>query len=177
MGRMVAPLRFFIALRYTLNIFMLKLHRRFGFSLIEALIVIVVVGILATVAIYSLNITRAGSRDAKRVSDISVMRAAMSQYWLQKATYPISTPVDLGKVGAGADALAGSGFVGADQQPVPPIFIDQVPVGPKLNEYYRYHGSADGYSLRFTTERPTAYGPAGTWYAHANGVDTVDTEN
>ncbi len=156
---------------------MFKLHRRAGFSILEALIVIVVVGILAAVAMYSLNITRATSRDAKRVSDVSVMRAAMSQYWLQKATYPVSTPVDLGRVGAGADVLASSGFVGADQQPVPPIFIDQVPVGPKVNEYYRYHGSADGYSLRFTTERPTAYGVAGTWYAHANGVDTVDTEN
>lgn len=156
---------------------MFKLTRRSGFTILEALIVIIVVGILAAVAIYSLNITRASSRDSKRVSDISVMRAAMSQYWLQKASYPVSTPVDLGKPGVGADVLSGSGFTSKDQQLVPPVFIDQVPTGPKVNEYYTYHGSAEGYSLRFTTERPTAYGVAGTWYAHANGVDRTDTEN
>lgn len=146
-----------------------------GFTLLEALVVIAIVGILAAIAIYSLNVTRASNRDAKRVSDVSVIRAALSQYWLQKAAYPASEAIDLGKPGARADALANNGFVDREQQ-APPIFLEHVPLGPKVGEYYRYHGSSQGYSLRFVTERQTAYGPPGTWYAHSDGVDKQDIE-
>lgn len=146
-----------------------------GFTVLEVLVVVVFVGILAAVAIYSLNVTRASNRDAKRVSDVSVIRAALTQYWLQKASYPASAPVDLGRPGAGAEKLTGSGFAGSDSTEVS-VFLERVPQGPKSGEYYRYHGSSTGYSLKFTTERPSAYGPAGTWYAHAGGVDMEDVE-
>jgi prepilin-type N-terminal cleavage/methylation domain-containing protein len=146
-----------------------------GFTILELLVVIAAVGILAAVAIYSLNVTRAMSRDAKRVSDISVIRAALTQHWLQKATYPIADPVDLGRAGTGAEVLASNGFA-AKGQAIEPIFLQQIPVGPKANEYYRYHGSAQGYSLKFTTERATAYGAPGTYYAHSGGVDKEDAE-
>lgn len=154
----------------------MKLHKFKGFTILELLVVVTVVGILAAVAIYSLNITRAMSRDSKRVSDISVIRAALTQHWLQKAAYPASDAVDLGKPGANADVLGGNGFTAKDQA-IEPIFLQQVPVGPKAGEYYRYHGSAGGYSLKFTTERASAYGVAGTYYAHSGGVDKVDQEN
>ncbi len=147
--------------------------KRAGFTILELLVVIVFVGILAAVAIYSLNVTRAMSRDSKRVSDISVIRAALSQHWLQKAAYPVSDGVDLGAPGANADVLAGNGFVASDQA-VDPLFLQSIPTGPKAGEYYFYKGSASGYSIRFTTERVTAYGPAGTYFAHASGVDTSD---
>jgi prepilin-type N-terminal cleavage/methylation domain-containing protein len=146
-----------------------------GFTILELLVVIAAVGILAAVAIYSLNLTRAASRDSKRVSDVSVMRAALTQFWLQKATYPTSDAVDLGRAGANADVLSGNGWSARDQA-ADPIILQQAPLGPKAGEYYRYHGSSNGYALRFVTERATAYGPAGTWYAHADGVDQVDEE-
>ena len=146
-----------------------------GFSILELLIVLVVVGILAAAAVYSLSITRASNRDAKRISDVSVIHAAITQYWLQQASYPTSNPVDLGRPGAGADKLTSSGFVSADSNSVP-VYLSSIPVAPSANEYYRYHGSSSGYSMKFTTERPTAYGVAGTYYMHAGGVDTQDLE-
>ncbi len=136
---------------------------------------ITIIGILAAVSVYSLSISRASNRDSKRVSDISVMRAALSQYWLQKASYPIGGPVDLGKPGANADRLANVGFIARDAQ-ADVIFLDRIPTPPSAGEYYRYHGSNQGYSLRFKTERLTAYGPAGTWFAHSGGVDQEDLE-
>ncbi len=146
-----------------------------AFTVLELLIVIVFVGFLAAIAIYALNITRASNRDAKRVSDVSVIRAALSQHWLRSATYPASGPIELGKPGNRADALTLSGFVEREAVNAP-VFLQRVPTGPKVGEYYRYHGSAQGYSLRFKTERQTVYGSAGTWYAHADGVDKLDTE-
>jgi len=153
----------------------MKLSRKPGFTLLEALVVILIVGILAAIAIFSLSITRASNRDAKRVSDVSVVRAALTQFWLQKAAYPQNSGVDLGRPGSGADSLSLNGFSSADQAAAP-IFLQALPTGPKAGEYYRYHGSASGYSLKFTTERGTAYGAAGTWFAHTDGVDKNDVE-
>lgn len=153
----------------------MRISKSSGFTILELLVVIAAVGILATVAIYSLNVTRAMSRDAKRVSDISVIRASLTQYWLQKASYPTADPVDLGRADTGTEVLAGNGWA-LKAQAIEPIFLQRIPTGPKANEYYRYHGSAQGYSLKFTTERETAYGAAGTYFAHSGGVDTEDAE-
>lgn len=146
-----------------------------GFTILEAMVVIATVGILAAVAIYALNVTRASNRDNKRISDVSVIRAALSQFWLQQATYPASAPVDLGRPGTNSYRLTRDGFVSNDNATTP-IYLNSVPRGPKANEFYRYHGSSSGYSLRFKTERKTVYGPPGTWFAHSTGVDQEDTE-
>lgn len=152
----------------------MRLRPREGFSILELLIVLGIVGILAAAAIYALGVSRANSRDAKRVSDISVVRSGLSQYWLQKASYPVNEAVELGKAGSNAVGLTSNGFVG--QEGGGTVILGQLPIGPKANEFYLYKGSANGYSLRFTTERDTAYGPAGTYYAHAGGVDQQDVE-
>jgi len=151
------------------------LRSKSGFTILEAIVVILFVGILASVAVYSLNITRASNRDAKRVSDIAVVRAALSQYWLQNASYPQNASVDIGRPGTEMNKLVSGGFVGADSN-VTPVYLDRVPVGPKSRETYRYRGSAAGYSIRFVTERQTIYGKQGTWYAHSTGIDQEDVE-
>ncbi|MBP9868997.1 type II secretion system protein [Patescibacteria group bacterium] len=148
---------------------------RSGFTILEALVVILVVGILASIAVYSLSVTRASNRDAKRISDVSVIRAALTQHWLQKASYPSTEAVDLGRPGGGAERLTASGFVASDSS-TSPVFLEVVPIGPRSGEYYRYHGAASGYSLQFRTERATAYGPPGVYYAHTDGVDQEDVE-
>ncbi|MBI4139160.1 type II secretion system protein [Candidatus Uhrbacteria bacterium] len=145
-----------------------------GFTLLELLIVLAIVAMLSSVAVYSLGVSRAKSRDAKRASDVSVLRSALSQYWLQKAGYPLSEGVDLGRPGAEADGLTSEGFVG--QGGGGAVILPRVPIGPKSGEFYRYKGTAGGYSLRFVTERETVYGPEGTYYGHAGGVDSEDVE-
>ncbi|MBU2612945.1 type II secretion system GspH family protein [Patescibacteria group bacterium] len=152
----------------------MSLRRLKGFSILELLIVLAIVGVLAAVAIYALGISRADSRDAKRVSDVSVLRSSLSQYWLQMARYPVSDGIDLGVPGGQAIGLTTEGFVGADGGGN--VILPKAPIGPKAGEYYRYKGTASGYSLMFTTERETAYGPPGTYYAHASGVDQEDVE-
>ncbi len=145
-----------------------------GFTILELLVVVGIVGILAAVAVFSLSITRASNRDAKRISDISVIRASLTQYWLQKATYPENDPVQLARPGVNADKLTGNGFVNKDID-ANPVYLLQVPTGPTNNEFYIYKGSNQGYSLKFVTERPTAYGAAGAWFAHTDGVDKDDS--
>jgi prepilin-type N-terminal cleavage/methylation domain-containing protein len=148
---------------------------RRGFTVLEALIVLAVFGLLATLAVLSLNSARASLRDAQRLSDVSVVRSALSQYWLEKATYPQSAGIDLGMPGANAEKLSASGFV-ASADPTQPVYLTRIPTGPKVNEYYRYRAGANGYSIRFQTETRTDLGPANVYYAHATGIDLEDVE-
>ena len=152
-------------------------YRRFvkGFTALELLIVLAVFGLLVTLAVLSLNSARARTRDAQRLSDVSVLRNGLSQYYSEKATYPVSTDLYLAQPGAKADKLTSDGF-SASQDAHPPIYLDRVPMGPTANEYYHYHGGPNGYSLRFKTESDTLLGKANVFYAHASGIDSADEE-
>jgi prepilin-type N-terminal cleavage/methylation domain-containing protein len=147
-----------------------------GFTILEILIVLAVFGLLATLAVLSLNSARARVRDAQRLSDVSTISAGLSRYWLEKATYPASAGIDLGTPGTNAEVLSAGGFE-KRQSAQSPIYLDRLPTGPNLNEYYRYKGGANGYSIRFVTESDTDLGKANVFYAHANGViDGKDEE-
>ncbi|MBP6945103.1 prepilin-type N-terminal cleavage/methylation domain-containing protein [Patescibacteria group bacterium] len=147
-----------------------------GFTILEILIVLAVFGLLATLAVLSLNSARARVRDAQRLSDVSTISAGLSRYWLEKATYPSSAGIELGKPGSNAEVLSAGGFE-ARQSAQQPIYLDRLSTGPKVNEFYYYKGGANGYSIRFVTESDTDLGKANVFYAHANGViDGKDEE-
>ena len=146
-----------------------------AFTILELLIVIAVFGLLVTLGVLSLNSARMRMRDAQRLSDVSVLRAALSQYWFEKASYPASGGVNLGQVGTNTDVFSSAGFV-ESKSAVAPIYLPRVPTGPKANEYYRYQGGANGYSIRFQTESDTTYGKANVYFGHASGVDQTDEE-
>ena len=154
-------------------IYSLRMTYRRGFTILEALIVIAVFGLLATLAVLSLNSARASLRDAQRLSDVSTIRAGLSQYWLEKANYPAAESILIGQTGA--TRLSSAGFVDRTD-PTLPVYIDSLTGGPKSGEFYRYHGSAGGYSLRFQTETKTDLGAPNVYYAHASGIDREDTD-
>ncbi len=89
----------------------MKSSLRAGFTILEVIIVIAVFGLMATLWALSWNSTRAQLRDAQRVSDVSIVRSALSQYWLEKASYPVSEGVFLGAPGTNTDGLTSAGFV------------------------------------------------------------------
>ncbi len=146
-----------------------------GFTIPELLIVLALFGLLLALGAWSVSSARARVRDAQRVSDVALLRQSLQQYFLQASTYPVSTGVNLGQPGANADRLAGAGFVGMNDISTP-VYLSKIPVGPGTNEFYRYHGGANGYSLRFQTESDTDIGKANVYYAHATTIDQTDTE-
>jgi len=149
------------------------MKKRPGFTTLELLIVLAVFGILASIAAFTINQSREALRDADRVSDVTVLRSALSQYWLRHASYPTAEGVSLGSPESGIRGFTTEGFV--TESGSGNVILEFIPTGPRRNEYYLYTSDGIGYSLRFTTERATVFGDAGTYYAHSGGVDVDET--
>jgi prepilin-type N-terminal cleavage/methylation domain-containing protein len=63
-------------------------NKKFGFTLLELLVVVAIIGILVTVIIVSINSARAKGRDAKRMSDIQQINTAIQLYILTNGVPP-----------------------------------------------------------------------------------------
>lgn len=69
---------------------MVSLRRRVaqGFTIVELLIVIVVIGILATLVITTYNGVQQKARDTKRKTDINAIQGQVEAYQAQNGKYP-----------------------------------------------------------------------------------------
>lgn len=61
-----------------------------GFTLVELLIVIAIIGLLATLAIVSLTTAQRKARDTKRIADLNQLQNAVELYYSENAAYPDS---------------------------------------------------------------------------------------
>ena len=147
------------------------ISRAKGFTLVELMIVIAIIGLLATASVLALGGARQHARDAKRISDVQVLRSALEQYWLTNASYPsASSPIVVGDTNA--TVLTSNGF---EATPGTGTLYLRTPIGPSNGEFYQYQSTVTtGFAIRFTTEQNSVYGSGGTYYAHANGA--VDTD-
>ena len=113
--------------------------KRNAFTLIELMIVIGIIGLLATVIGASVNSARTKSRDGKRIADLSQIQKAFSVAYGQLGLYPVGSNVTLG-VGT-AKVLCGKGqnvVLAADVSPANcdsgKIYMGLVPQG-QINPY------------------------------------------
>ena len=73
-----------------------------GFTLVELMIVIAIIGLLSGIIITSLTGSKAKSRDARRISDVNQIQLALEQYFDRCGQYPVQindTTADNGCVG------------------------------------------------------------------------------
>lgn len=59
-----------------------------GFTLIEMVVVIAVIGVLMTLAFRGTGAIQAGARDVKRVKTLNDMKAFLEQYYASEGKYP-----------------------------------------------------------------------------------------
>lgn len=60
-----------------------------GFTLVEILVVIAIIGLLSAIVLASLNTTRAKGRDAARMVDVKSLKTAMEFYYDDHKSYPV----------------------------------------------------------------------------------------
>ena len=63
-----------------------------GFTLLELLVVVAIIGLLSTLAVSSLQTARARARDAKRLADLEAIRIALGLYYDEYGQYPEISP-------------------------------------------------------------------------------------
>lgn len=59
-----------------------------GFTLVELLVVVAIIGILAAISVVALNTARARARDSRRVADVRQIQTALELYYNDMGTYP-----------------------------------------------------------------------------------------
>ncbi|MDP3985538.1 MAG: type II secretion system protein [bacterium] len=158
-----------------------QLQTRKGFTLVEFLVVIALIGILVTLTVFALRDARRKTRDAERVSAVNQVRVGLALGFIQLAQYPVQTEGDLRLGDPGTLVLCEvSGvpqFVAAETQCTGTVFLNPVPAAPTpddgacnaLQNTYRYlPGSGNtSYQVEFCMGKATAQSGL------ANGLNCV----
>lgn len=84
-----------------------------GFTLVELLVVISIIGILSSFAIVSLNSARMKARDALRKGDMAQLRTALNLYYDENLEYPVCGNWDDASPDFGANVDASSDTSGS----------------------------------------------------------------
>lgn len=117
-------------------------HRERGFTLIELLVVISIIGVLAAVSIFGLSGARESARDARRKSDLELIKSGLELYRADCNSYPASLGATL--VGSGSSSSC----------TVANTYINTVPSDPiPASKTYRYALTASGYEICASLEQ------------------------
>ena len=139
-----------------------------GFTLVELLIVVAIIGVLATLLMANFIGIRQRARDAQRKADVRQVQSALEFYRSDQGSYPVSLP------------YCGSTFTGGSP---PSTYMQKLPCDPLGNTFYnsgsyKYTSGGSSYTLGACLENTadtqgTATSPGGngctsSWYYVVN---------
>lgn len=106
-----------------------------GFTIVELLIVIVVIGILAAITIVAYNGIQQRGRDAQRKSDVASLQKVLELYHADRGGYPICTSTSPYIPGT---ALGASTVTSCLTNALVPTYISKLPTDPTNSGSYQY---------------------------------------
>jgi general secretion pathway protein G len=117
-----------------------------GFTLIEIMVVILILGLLATIVVQSLRGAADKAKRTKAQADISELKTSLDRYYLDNGSYPTTDQ--------GLQALVSAPTSGRIPNNYPPGgYIERLPKDPWGNAYF-YQSDGSNYMLK-------SYGPDG----------------
>jgi len=129
----------------------LLLKREKGFSLIELLVVVSLIGILATLVLANLNAARQRGRDAQRKSDLRNIQTTLRLYYNDYGKYPLNNAA--GEImGCGTSGITECTW-GGDWTAGSTTYMPTLPSDPITTMSYLYtRNDADSYSIKACLE-------------------------
>ena len=115
-----------------------------GFTIIELLVVMAIIGVLATVVLVSLTEARGRARDAVRLIELNQIEEALTQFFLEHGHWPCENYNASQCPGQTANANGVIGSGGAHINTLLAPYFDEVPVDPRSGTTgynYFYDGS------------------------------------
>jgi len=128
-------------------------HSQDGFTLIELMVVILIIGLLATIVVQNLRSATDKAKRVKAQADISQIKSALDRYYLDAGSYPTSDQ--------GLPALMAAPTTGNDPKDWGGPYIERIPPDP-CGHPYVYQSDGNEYLLK-------SYG--------ADGVEGGDGKN
>jgi prepilin-type N-terminal cleavage/methylation domain-containing protein len=101
-----------------------------GFTLIEILIVVAIIGILASIILVGLGSFRARGRDARRIADLREVQNALELYYTKNQQYPDASDWN------GLQSILINGGIG----------VSAIPNDPLSGRNYGYCKTSDNYN-------------------------------
>lgn len=125
-----------------------------GFTLVELLVVMAIIGILATVSLANFRTSQIKARDAQRKHDLRQIGTALEVYMSDHGGYPPAFPGDGGKIKA---CGCGGGTMSCDWDVDPgqrefcdeerTVYMIKVPGDPTGSPHYCYWSGGTSYKL------------------------------
>lgn len=113
-----------------------------GFTLIELIVVIAIIGLLSTLAVVALGSARTKARDSKRLADLKQLQTALELYYTDQNAYPAGNGVTLGVAATNYVCLNKEGWKATGDAACPSAYMGQVPADPKDGSYvYTVNGN------------------------------------
>ena len=111
-----------------------------GFTLIELMVVILIIGLLATIVVQNLKSATDKAKRVKAQADIAQLKSALDRYYLDAGSYPTT---DQG----GLQALVSAPSTGDSPKDWGGRYIEKIPPDPWGNAYF-YQSDGNSYVLK-----------------------------
>ncbi|MEK7619451.1 MAG: prepilin-type N-terminal cleavage/methylation domain-containing protein [Patescibacteria group bacterium] len=135
-----------------------------GFTLVELLVTISIIGVLASITVVSVGNVRQIARDSKRLADIKQLQTALEFYFNQQNGYPAGTDITLGTGDQSVLCITADATRGFEDtvndcagNGAGPVYMSRVPSNPipgGLANGYLYNATDPG---NFNNRRPSQY--------------------
>ena len=125
-----------------------KIKSGTGFTIIELLVVLSIIGLLAGLAITQLSAAQQKARDVRRMSDVREIKKALTLYQVDNISFPVVT--------ATSTMITGDDYLSSELKNAGAI--TQVPIDPRHPvTFYTYQSNSTGtdYDITFCLETDT----------------------
>lgn len=113
-----------------------------GFTLVELLIVVVIIGILSVIGLNNFISSQLKARDSQRKSDLATLTKALEMYFNDKNSYPDDTNGEISDIDWGdTNGFTDTSITGGA------IYLPKMPKDPSQNKYYYEQIDASTYRL------------------------------